>query len=143
MNVHLFTEYSSTAVLDQIDIQTKGKTKTKEKAQVTFLTGGQPTAHQYHRITRSHFGYVYLMHRSQTQHKQPNSPGLITPSQDIKTKRHIYILSQAIQGFVELSCKVQVVQHLLVLFHSRLKWKSKAQITSAGSRDTAHLRRHY
>lgn len=72
------------------------------------------------------------MHWSQTQHKQPNTQGI----------RDIYILSQAIQGFVELSCKVQVVQHLLILFHSRLKWKSKDQITSAGSRDRAHLRNH-
>lgn len=39
MNVHLFTKYSSNAVLDQIDIKTKGKTKTKQRAQVTFLTG--------------------------------------------------------------------------------------------------------
>lgn len=48
MKVHLFTKYSSIGVLDQIDIKTKGKTKPKEKAQVTFLTSNwvgslQPT----------------------------------------------------------------------------------------------------
>lgn len=44
MNVHLFTKYSSNAVLDQIDIKTKGKTKTKSTGYISNWVGSlQPT----------------------------------------------------------------------------------------------------
>ena len=36
-----------------------------------------------------------------------------------------YILSQAFQGFVDLLCKCQVMQHLFVLFHSHLEKKKQ------------------
>lgn len=36
MNVHLFTKYSSIAVLDQIDIKTKERQKQKEKHRLHF-----------------------------------------------------------------------------------------------------------
>lgn len=45
MNVHLFTKYSSNAVLDQIDIKTKGKkNKTKSTGYISNWVGSlQPT----------------------------------------------------------------------------------------------------
>lgn len=47
-----------------------------------------------------------------------------------------YILSQAFKGFVNLLCKCQVMQHLLVLFHSHL---GKNQQDGFFIKSTRHL----